>query len=109
MIYFYRSTFAFPAKCTNTALLVDNLRTDTSVKYVDVNSTLGRSYVEHHNDAQPSIYKPSDVTLVGEESEGRALVICNTIRRKTWLSEYRYAQTVLEKHLRLQVGYNHVL
>ena len=80
--------------------LLQYLKSHENVKYVNVNSTMGRHYRRHN--AQPT----DDLHLLSGTRNGRALVICNTYDREMWQREYKHACCVLDEQLGLEVKYN---
>jgi hypothetical protein len=75
------------------------LKNNEAVKYININSTMGRHY-------STSITEPpSDHVVLSGDTKGSALIICNTHGRERWEMEHQHACHVLGQQFGLKVCY----
>ena len=79
--------------------LLCNLQNNSVVKYININSTMGRHYKKVSN------VKLKDPKMLNDYNRGKALVLCNTHHRENWEAEQKQACFVFKQQLGLEVTF----
>ena len=82
---------------TDVEELLNYLKHNKFVKYININSTMGRRL----NNSATTL--PVDHEMISGKNKGKALVICTRNARPGWETEYQQACQVFQQQLGLQV------
>ena len=95
-IYFFSFQSEPTAPYYNIEHLLSDLKCHDDVKYISIDSTLGRHF-------QKPTDLPADHMLISGRRRGKALIICTREERDGWEGEYKDAVKFFHCHLGLEV------
>ena len=98
-LIFFRFQSEPTAPYYNIEHLLSDLKCHDEVKYISIDSTLGRHF-------QKPTALPADHRLISGRRRGKALIICTRRERDGWEGEYDEAFKIFRSQLGLEVTRN---